>query len=128
MNLIQSFTYPNLLVSECGRVFYALDMKEIKRTKNHQLTTRGYVIIYKRMVGNKVKTAAISLLNLVYETHVKKAPISNTDIVDCIDGDEFNPVASNLRSGGKKRVKSKIKDTVQDESYTWMNGHDELYL
>lgn len=124
--LIRSFTHPELLVSEDGDVYMADTMKKLNLIRDHGYSTRGYIVVFK----NNKKHKNISLLSLVYETHVKGSKISSNEFIKPIDGDEFNPKASNLISAPYREIRKKIKrDSLSDNSYsTWMNGHDEVYV
>jgi hypothetical protein len=124
--LIQSYSHPELLVSEDGDVYLKDTMQRVSKVRDHGYSTRGYVLVYKYAKKHK----NVSLLSLVFETHVKKAKITSNDFVECIDGDEYNPVASNLQSinGRKFRKKPNRVSKKSDEGYsTWMNGESELF-
>lgn len=126
MELARSISYPKLLVSLSGKVFYFTSRKEIMPIRNHQLTTRGYVIqFHVDETSKKVKT--VSLLNLVYEAHVKGSRIASTDVVRTYDGNDFNPVATNLYAVDKRKGRTK-KPEPTDSYSSWMNGDDELFL
>lgn len=124
--MIRSYSHPELLVSETGRVFCFDTGQEIKPIRDHQLTTRGYVVQFKAYSNTKrIKT--VSLLNLVYETHVKGSRIATTDVVRPIDGNDFNPLASNLYGEDKRKGRTK-KENNEERYSTWLNGDDELFM
>jgi hypothetical protein len=125
MKIVRSISYPELSISDEGDVFDTQTGQRINLKKNHGLSVRGYVITYR--IGQRYKT--LSLVNLVYEAHVKRAKITASDYVEFLDGDEYNPKASNLtcfRASQSKKAKPFKREPGESYS-TWMNGHEELY-
>lgn len=113
-------------MSSCGKVFYYVSKEEIRPIRDHQLTTRGYVIQFNADENSKrIKT--VSLLNLVYETHVKGSRYSSTEVVRTLNGNDFDPRSSNLFAVDKRKGRTK-KPEPQDGYSSWMNGDDELFL
>lgn len=130
MNLVQSISYPELLVSENGDVYLKETGERVSVSSNHSSCRRGAVVSFRSNGKYKI----ISIANIVFEAHVKKSRISTSDFIEFIDGDEFNYKASNLRSvvgrnSRRKPIKREADETSPRPGYsTWMNGNDEVFV
>ena len=110
------------MVSNLGEV--VLSQTGLKPTVlvSHGFGIRGPLISYK----HDGKFKRLSLLNIVFEAHVKGRKISPSDSFEPIDGDDFNVRADNLtKSSDRYRKTHKKKDS--DPYSCWANGIDELY-
>jgi len=120
---LESLSTSYLLVSNLGNVINRRKNKKLQINRYHAYTIKGPIITYR--YGGRVRD--ISLINLVYETHVKKQKLTKSDIVEPIDGDYQNVMASNLRA---KVFKGKTVSSRSDnEGYSsWMNGDADIFL
>lgn len=129
MNLVQSISHPELLVSDCGAIYK--DGQRLNHIQGHSLSIRGPIVAY--WLNGKCKQ--ISIIRLVYEAHVKKSKIESNDYIHALDGDEFNVKASNLVAGSryskpvakKKVVVTNVESKPKESWSCWQNGVDELY-
>jgi hypothetical protein len=109
-------------VSETGEVVLAQTGHKVTVIISHGFGIRGPLISYK----HDGKFKRLSLMNLVYEAHVKKRKISPSDCFEPMDGDDFNVRADNLtKTSDRYRKTHKKRDT--DPYSCWANGIDELY-
>lgn len=124
MTLRKSISHPELLVGSNGSIYHADTGQRINLIHDHGTTMRGHMIAYKHL--GKIKQ--LSVLRLVFEAHIKKSKIQLNDYVEVIDGNDFNPDASNLTTGSRYRKPAKKTKVNKDgEAYsTWM-GIDEVY-
>jgi len=123
MNIRKSISHPELLVGSNGSIYHASTGERINLMHDHGTTMRGHMIAYRH--NGKIKQ--LSVIRLVFEAHIKKAKIQTNDYVETIDGNDFNPDASNLTYGSRYRKPEKKKVTHNGEEYsTWM-GIDEVY-
>ncbi len=108
-------------MSEDGEVVISQTGHKATILTTHGYAIRGPLVMYK----HNGKFKKLSLMNLVYETHVKKRKISPSDTFEPIDGDDFNVRADNL---AKSRDRYKTQKKTNKEPYNcWANGIDELY-
>lgn len=125
MTIRKSISHPELLVGSNGSIYYSTTGQRINLIQDHGTTMRGHMIAYRHL--GKIKQ--LSVIRLVFEAHIKKAKIQTNDYVETIDGNDFNPDASNLTYGSRYRkpVKKKKSISKTGEPYeTWM-GIDEVY-
>ena len=125
MNLIRSYSHPELLVGENGEIYRAENGERINLIMNHGLSTQGPVVCYRH---NK-KTKQLSVLNLVYECHVKKAKIDKGEYYDVIDDDYSNVKASNIQKVEYrfKKTKKAVKKDGEPSYNCYLNGNDEIF-
>jgi hypothetical protein len=124
MTLRKSISHPELLVGSNGSIYLSTNGQRINLIQDHGTTMRGHMIAYR--YNGKIKQ--LSVLRLVFEAHIKKAKIQTNDYVETIDGNDYNPDASNLTTGSRYRKPAKkTKVDKNGEAYsTWM-GIDEVY-
>lgn len=120
---LESLSTIHLLVSNFGNVINRRRNKRLKINRYHSYNIKGPIITYQ--YGGRIRD--ISLMNLVYETHVKKQKLTKSDVVEPIDGDYQNVMASNLRA---KAFKGKtVSPRSDNEGYSsWMNGDADIFL
>lgn len=124
MNLRQSISHPELLVSDNGD-FY-LEGRRLPINMRHELTIKGPALVYRY----RTKIKQLSAQRLVFEAHVIKRKIKITDHIDPIDGDLNNIKADNLKKGSKyiRGVRVKQVKSSREPYSCWINGHDEVYI
>lgn len=122
MEIRRSISYPELMVSNLGDVYFYDTGKRINIIRDHGYSTRGFVVAYK--YDGRFKN--ISVANLVYEAFIKRKKLTRNDYVEFKDSDEFNPRADNLESSMRTARVTKTKKSNDGEYSTWM-GIDEVY-
>ena len=122
--LLPSPSFPNLLISEDGDVFSAKTLKRLKVVKNHSYNLHGPIVTF----SLRGKAKQLSLMNLVYETFVKKDKLSKNEVIWPIDDDFNRIIASNLAPADMAKFRKKhVKDS--DSGYScWLNGDSEIFI
>jgi hypothetical protein len=121
MNKVATFTYPELLVYEDGRVFNTLTNRFSERTFGGTCAIDGPVIYHITASGH---SRYLGVKTLVYEAFVKKAKYRNGELVESIDGDPDNVHFTNLRKRVRKGAFSEMREF--EKVYGW-NGDEEIY-
>ena len=121
-NLRRSISNPDLMVSQCGIVFEADSGVKVPVLINHPTSIRGPIATYKS--DGKYRT--VSIQRMVYEAHVKRSRLPNSEQVEALDGDDMNVNAANLVRSGKRLTQTN-KKREDDTGYSSWMGSDEIF-
>lgn len=126
MSFLPSISHPELLVSNSGEVKYALSGKNIIPQFAHCHLIKGPIITFR----HKKKSRQLSLMNLIFETHIKKEKLTRSEVVRVKDDNYQNMTSSNLELVAfKNKDKNYAPPKIETEKFScWMNGETEIFL
>lgn len=125
MQLKPSFSYPEILVAECGTLYLRDTGDRLYHQTNHGTSAKGPVAHHK--VNGKVRQ--IPVRTLVYEAWIKNDKVAKGEYIESRDGDDMNVRASNLyRAKARFDVETKASSRDREGHSCWMNGIDEAYM
>ena len=113
--------FPELLMTEDGRVYDSIRDKWINIIHNHNHSFNGPAAYYHQ----NGKTVTLNILRLLYETYISHEVLKSDCAISLVKGDEIH--YTNLKKSNRWKKENPVKQEKGEQHSCWMGG-DSIYI